>query len=138
MSKPLLDDEWGTDGLTAALIIKHKRLRIAYAIAFIVLAPLWGILLNYIEENRLIDLNIGGLFFTVSGLLLTAYAVLVFKRILVIVLYVLISFLSSLGVMVLVIKYFNLNQNTLPLLCFLSGLIVVVLSLLIPIRYKRP
>lgn len=138
MSRLVLDDEWGEDGLNAILIAKHKRLRLVYSIVFIILAPLWGGLLNYIEDYRLIDVDIATLFFTVSGLLLTIYGVLVFKKIGFMFLYIAITFVLALGAMAVLIQYFNLNQNTLPILCFLSGLIVVALAWVIPLQYKRP
>ncbi|MCP4438561.1 MAG: hypothetical protein GY810_06415 [Aureispira sp.] len=137
MSRPL-DDEWGIDGAESALLAKYKKMRIIYAACFVLVGAAWGWGLNYIEDHDLLDVDIAALFFTVSGILLGVYSILLFKKIVTSIVYTVVTFVVTLGVMILLVNTFNLNQNTLPILCFMSSIIAVVLAWAMPLKYKRP
>lgn len=142
----LLDDEFSIDQIDQ--LAKERKARLKYAVVFVILGTLWGVLLPLIIDLVRSwggSLSIILIFFGGAMFLLGGYVFKVFGKTKIALLYTGIVFFVTLGGIIVfvdeygifIIRFFNSAIFQFGVVSFVSALVVIGLVWVVPWHYKK-
>ncbi|MCP4438559.1 MAG: hypothetical protein GY810_06405 [Aureispira sp.] len=142
--EPLLDDELAEhNDINPQILEKYKKRHRTYAIFYFLINFIWGFWTsidrrNIISEflDKIIDQDWLISYLVICGFGLCLYFWSVLQPILAVLIVSAVSFGVTFFILFLTVAAFNLSPDSLPFLAALGGLIIIVISFILPTKYK--